>query len=95
MLIAYSSLIISDVGSVSWCALKPKHLVATGYDRWYEWFLEPLRGSKFKLFEIGLLGGASADLWRKYLPSAELFGMVPLSLASDAQCQLQPMTAQY
>ena len=27
------------------------------------------------MFEIGLLGGASADLWRKYLPSAELFGM--------------------
>ena len=52
-----------------------KHLLATGYDRWYAWFLEPLRDRKFKLFEIGLLGGASADLWRKYLPSADLFGM--------------------
>eukprot|EP01062_Namystynia_karyoxenos_P031313 TRINITY_DN23231_c0_g1_i1.p1 TRINITY_DN23231_c0_g1~~TRINITY_DN23231_c0_g1_i1.p1 ORF type:complete len:669 (+),score=166.19 TRINITY_DN23231_c0_g1_i1:93-2099(+) len=46
-----------------------------GYDRWYQWYMDPLRDRKTRLFEIGIDSGASTAMWRKYFPKLELHGM--------------------
>ena len=46
-----------------------------GYDRWYEPMFRHLRQRKIRLLEIGMKDGASAHLWTKYFPYAEVYGL--------------------
>jgi len=46
-----------------------------GYDRWYEPMFRHLRDRKIRLLEIGMKDGASAHLWTKYFPQAEVYGL--------------------
>jgi hypothetical protein len=52
----------------------------------YEHFFFPLKDSATKIFEIGIAGGASLEMWRDYFPRATVYGIdiVPKSeLDSD------------
>eukprot|EP01062_Namystynia_karyoxenos_P005949 TRINITY_DN1206_c1_g1_i1.p1 TRINITY_DN1206_c1_g1~~TRINITY_DN1206_c1_g1_i1.p1 ORF type:complete len:658 (+),score=159.19 TRINITY_DN1206_c1_g1_i1:152-2125(+) len=49
--------------------------LSQGYDRWYQWYMDPYRLRQIRLLEIGLAGGQSALMWRRYFPSLELYGM--------------------
>eukprot|EP01062_Namystynia_karyoxenos_P056478 TRINITY_DN47438_c0_g1_i1.p1 TRINITY_DN47438_c0_g1~~TRINITY_DN47438_c0_g1_i1.p1 ORF type:complete len:739 (+),score=140.94 TRINITY_DN47438_c0_g1_i1:78-2219(+) len=46
-----------------------------GYDRWYQWFFDPLRDRKLRMLEVGLATGESSIMWSKYFKDAKLFGM--------------------
>ena len=46
-----------------------------GYQFFYPRYLEPLRGQKFTMLEIGYQTGESARMWEEYFPDAELFAM--------------------
>jgi hypothetical protein len=41
----------------------------------YEKYFEPLRYSTEKLFEIGILSGASHRMWNEYFEGAEIYGI--------------------
>jgi len=45
------------------------------YTSHYRAFLGPLRSQPLTLLEIGVLGGASLRMWRRYLPSATIVGI--------------------
>lgn len=46
-----------------------------GYHFFYPRFLEPLRGERFTLLELGYAQGKSARMWEEYFPHAEIFAM--------------------
>lgn len=41
----------------------------------YEHFFYPLKDTATKIFEIGIGGGASLELWRDYFPRATIYGI--------------------
>ena len=41
----------------------------------YELFFSPLRSSASKIFEIGIAGGGSLEMWRDYFPKATIYGI--------------------
>jgi len=45
------------------------------YDRFYPTFLEPLRGKKFNMLEIGMDRLGSLKLWKEYFPKAYIYGV--------------------
>lgn len=45
------------------------------YDRFYPTFLESLRSQEFNMLEIGILEGGSLQLWEKYFPQAQIYGV--------------------
>ena len=52
------------------------------YTKHYARMFEPMRLEKIKLFEIGVLGGASVKMWEEYFPEAEF-----LYLDIDPNCK--------
>ena len=46
-----------------------------GYHYFYPRFLEPLRGERFKMLEIGYHNGDSARAWSEYFPFGEVYVM--------------------
>eukprot|EP01062_Namystynia_karyoxenos_P018138 TRINITY_DN16743_c0_g1_i1.p1 TRINITY_DN16743_c0_g1~~TRINITY_DN16743_c0_g1_i1.p1 ORF type:complete len:683 (+),score=220.63 TRINITY_DN16743_c0_g1_i1:120-2168(+) len=47
-----------------------------GYDRWYQWYFDPLRHRKqLRFTEVGLSTGQSSILWRSYFADVDLYGM--------------------
>lgn len=46
-----------------------------GYSEVYEYFLYPLKNSASRIFEIGVLEGASLRMWRDYFPKASIHGI--------------------
>lgn len=46
-----------------------------GYERLYEPIFAPLRNSKIRILEIGILSGASISVWVEYFPHAEVIGI--------------------
>eukprot|EP01062_Namystynia_karyoxenos_P009054 TRINITY_DN1319_c1_g2_i3.p1 TRINITY_DN1319_c1_g2~~TRINITY_DN1319_c1_g2_i3.p1 ORF type:complete len:715 (+),score=215.67 TRINITY_DN1319_c1_g2_i3:93-2147(+) len=46
-----------------------------GYDRWYQWFFDPVRDRKLQMLEVGLATGESSIMWSKYFKNAKLIGM--------------------
>jgi hypothetical protein len=41
----------------------------------YEHFFYPLKDSATKIFEIGIAGGGSLEMWRDYFPRATIYGI--------------------
>jgi hypothetical protein len=46
-----------------------------GYERFYDYFLEPFKLDKFNLFEIGIYKEGSLKLWKEYFSNANIYGM--------------------
>lgn len=53
------------------------------YLRYWQVFLQPLRGEAFDLLEIGVGNGASLRTWREWFPSARLVGLDARRLIVD------------
>jgi hypothetical protein len=41
----------------------------------YERYFRPLRRKPLRILEIGVLGGASMRLWKRYFPKAQIYGL--------------------
>ena len=41
----------------------------------YEFFLNKFRDQKIKLLELGIFGGSSLEMWKKYFTQAKIFGV--------------------
>lgn len=46
-----------------------------GFTEVYEYFFYPLKSAPIKILEIGILGGASLNLWQNYFPKAAIYGI--------------------
>ena len=47
----------------------------TGYHRFYDALLQPLRRTHVRFLEIGLRSGRGTQLWKKYFPDGKLFAI--------------------
>lgn len=45
------------------------------YTEVYELFFSPLKWTATKIFEIGIAGGGSLEMWRDYFPKATIYGI--------------------
>lgn len=46
-----------------------------GYTEQYDSLFGPLRHNRFRLLELGVLGGASLRMWADYFPNSEIVGV--------------------
>lgn len=60
-----------------------KSSVYHAFTRFYEQHLEPLRQQQLTVLEIGVLGGASARMWRDYFPAATIYAIDLLDPARE------------
>jgi len=46
-----------------------------GYERFYDYFLAGFKNKKFNFFEVGVEGGSSIKMWKRYFLRAKIYGM--------------------
>jgi hypothetical protein len=52
-----------------------KGITVHNYTEVYELFFSPLKNTARKVFEIGIAGGGSLEMWRDYFPYATIYGI--------------------
>jgi hypothetical protein len=52
-----------------------KGITVHNYTEVYELFFSPLKNTAKKVFEIGIAGGGSLEMWRDYFPKATIYGI--------------------
>ncbi len=51
---------------------KSNKITHHGYERFYDYFLEPFKNDKFNFLEIGIDKGRSLKLWNEYFKNANI-----------------------